>query len=137
MPNTELFKKIHDVISVHPELHDQAFFQEGTGCGTTRCVAGWAIHLSHPDDQGQSVSQLVSLFSKASSPSAYARELLDIGYSESDVLFFTLSDEEARRVVAAYAEGHDVLGLCFDAVRRSGVSYYQSLQERHEYLHGV
>jgi hypothetical protein len=46
--NTELFKKIHEVVSANPQRHDQATWEgQSVGdCGTTRCVAGWAVHLA-------------------------------------------------------------------------------------------
>jgi len=46
MPNTDLFRKIHDQITTHPESHDQGDWE--SPCGTTRCVAGWALHLTEP-----------------------------------------------------------------------------------------
>lgn len=46
--NTELFQKIYDQISQHPETHDQATFEyRDISCGTTRCVAGWAVAIAH------------------------------------------------------------------------------------------
>lgn len=46
--NIELFQKIHDVISVEERGFDMANWEDGArnGCGTTRCVAGWAINLT-------------------------------------------------------------------------------------------
>lgn len=43
-PNTELFIKVLAQIEKHPETWDQATF--GYGCGTPKCFAGWAVHLS-------------------------------------------------------------------------------------------
>lgn len=49
--NTELFKKIHDVIRADPAGFDMGTW-EGLkdyghpACGTTRCVAGWAVHFA-------------------------------------------------------------------------------------------
>ena len=42
--NRELFKKIHDIITPTPDKLDMGSW-EGE-CGTTRCVAGWAIYLT-------------------------------------------------------------------------------------------
>jgi hypothetical protein len=45
--NRELFQKIHDVISVSPGRLDMTSWEDSEGyCGTTRCIAGWAIHLT-------------------------------------------------------------------------------------------
>lgn len=47
--NREMFAEIHKLITEFPELHDQHTWSahpEDTGkCGTTRCVAGWAVWL--------------------------------------------------------------------------------------------
>lgn len=49
--NTELFKKIHDIIQTDPEGFDMWTWEglkdyEHPACGTTRCVAGWAVHFA-------------------------------------------------------------------------------------------
>lgn len=44
--NTELFKKINDVVSVDPYGRLDMSIWEDETCGTTRCVAGWAISLT-------------------------------------------------------------------------------------------
>ena len=42
--NTELFKKIHDVIRVEPDKLDMHTWENpSSDCGTTRCIAGHAI----------------------------------------------------------------------------------------------
>lgn len=46
--NTELFKKIENIINTQPESFDVDTWetQGQSGCGTTRCEAGWAIYLT-------------------------------------------------------------------------------------------
>jgi hypothetical protein len=44
--NTELFQQIHDIITTRPEAFDMATWEYTKSCGTTRCVAGWAVHLT-------------------------------------------------------------------------------------------
>ena len=50
--NTELFRKIDEVIAIDgvepdPDKLDMSSWEEETpSCGTTRCVAGWGIHLT-------------------------------------------------------------------------------------------
>lgn len=45
--NTELFKKIHDQITSEPDGFDMNTWEgPGAACGTTRCVAGWAIYFA-------------------------------------------------------------------------------------------
>lgn len=47
--NREMFGKIHELLIEFPELHEQGGWETDpaeTGlCGTTRCVAGWAVWL--------------------------------------------------------------------------------------------
>jgi hypothetical protein len=47
MVNREMFQQIHGLLLEFPELHRQQAWEappEATGlCGTTRCVAGWAV----------------------------------------------------------------------------------------------
>jgi hypothetical protein len=45
--NTELFKKIHDIISADPDKLGMSSWENfDPGCGTTRCVSGWAVCLT-------------------------------------------------------------------------------------------
>jgi hypothetical protein len=49
MPNIELLKRVRAQITEHPETHNQRVWAKRTECGTTACVAGWAVLLAHPD----------------------------------------------------------------------------------------
>lgn len=45
--NQELFKKIYDIISASPSEFEMSTWEDSEEqCGTTRCVAGWAIFLT-------------------------------------------------------------------------------------------
>lgn len=48
--NQKMFAEIHELITEFPELHRQSAWetdpQETVDCGTTRCVAGWAVWLA-------------------------------------------------------------------------------------------
>lgn len=52
--NTEMFRKIYDQISLHPETHDQDTYegQSGPHCGTQRCIAGWAVAFEYGVESG-------------------------------------------------------------------------------------
>lgn len=73
-PNLPLLRKILDHIDAHPEEHDQETWE--SACGTTRCVAGWALHFD-----GQKVRADGSIPRRA-------REVLGLTVSESEALFF-------------------------------------------------
>ena len=51
--NRAMFAEIDQLLNQFPELHDQNFWetdpQETGKCGTTRCVAGWAVWLAARD----------------------------------------------------------------------------------------
>lgn len=54
MVNQEMFQRVNTMLTEFPELHDQTYWEEAdteaTGsCGTTRCVAGWAVWLKALD----------------------------------------------------------------------------------------
>jgi hypothetical protein len=123
--NTELFKKIHEVVSANPQRHDQATWEgQSVGdCGTTRCVAGWAVHLA----TGQKVFRWESgvpnvLLSGATVRLArehgipaesgddpgvvpkVASKMLGLTDVEAEYLFYA-DDDRAREIVAAAAAG--------------------------------
>jgi hypothetical protein len=46
--NVELAEKVLDQITKHPETHDQRYYTGyDVDCGTSACVAGWAVLLDH------------------------------------------------------------------------------------------
>jgi len=111
--NTELFSKIDEVIQNTPERHYQGTWESVNECGTTRCIAGWAVHLTtgtpvydrHGDPTRESAQLASSL--GVSDPwhiSAVAQRLLDITPEQAGKLFFA-TDEDARQIVHAVATG--------------------------------
>lgn len=54
MANQEMFQRVHAMLTEFPMLHRQKFWEEDDtalngSCGTTRCVAGWAVWLKALD----------------------------------------------------------------------------------------
>lgn len=51
--NREMFAEIYDLITEYPELHRQSSWEtdpaETNLCGTTRCIAGWAVWIGARD----------------------------------------------------------------------------------------
>jgi len=45
-PNIPLLRKVMEHITAHPEEYDQREYAVRTECGTTHCIAGWAVALS-------------------------------------------------------------------------------------------
>lgn len=50
----DLLVNVRDTIAANPDQHDQAYYEFDLDCGTTRCAAGWAIHLSGQEIFGDS-----------------------------------------------------------------------------------
>lgn len=44
--NIPLLRKVMDHITAHPEEHDQTTWGQRRHCGTTFCVAGWAVQFA-------------------------------------------------------------------------------------------
>ncbi len=111
--NTELFKKIDDIISADPGKLEMATW-EGF-CGTTRCVAGWAVYLTtgEPLYDGDEVSSATKgLLQRygSSSISDFTKTgaaLLGLNLQDAEELFLASSGETAARFVHLAAAGHD------------------------------
>jgi len=98
--NRDLFKRIRDRIREHPEWHDNwGWERTDPECGTTRCVAGWAIHFQNPtQDIGETQRQLgYRRYSQA------GRDLLGLTKEEAEYLFYN-DNEEAMAMVEHFAE---------------------------------
>lgn len=120
MRNTEMFTRIMNQISDHPETHNQASWEWAvSSCGTTRCVAGWALHFWGVD-QGfghLDLDYLRAEYVKANPavrcwPSAGATyveigaDILGLENSEAHHLFVEIQDQdEAFDLVSKYAHG--------------------------------
>lgn len=47
--NVDLLRRALEHITAHPAEWDQgSWWNDGGGCGTSGCVAGWAVHLGRP-----------------------------------------------------------------------------------------
>lgn len=120
--NLPLAEAVLKQITEHPEQHDQSSYGERrSDCGTTHCIAGWAIQLS-PDvveydwiDSWQGPYEAMSSVrfrdgrrlgdSWRSEPFAAARDLLGLSEEDADWLFLECGDTEAvgylRQLIAA------------------------------------
>lgn len=47
-PNLPLLRAVLAQIDAHPERWNQKDYATRGECGTAFCVAGWAVHLTHP-----------------------------------------------------------------------------------------
>lgn len=113
--NRELFQKIHQQITDRPETHDQSSWE--TACGTSRCIAGWAVHLTTnaPVYEPGSLSESLSFQTRSLADDilpehvlrtvpSIARHLLGLDAEEAGRIFYAI-DEDARLAVRLAAEG--------------------------------
>lgn len=104
MPNKELFRKIRDQINADPNSHNQGAWEFIGGCGTSRCIAGWAIHLTYPDQSVFTAAlDRYPHLSMSEAVERLAKGLLDISGKEARTLFYA-GDFEACELVDRYAE---------------------------------
>ena len=108
--NQELFAKIAKIIDDKP--HEFAMDSWENACNTTRCVAGWAVHLeigeSLYDSYGGLTGAVRALARRLDVPADVqwiAVELLDLDPILADELFFTDNDT-ARQAVDLFANGY-------------------------------
>ncbi len=122
--NTELFKKIHKQITEHPEAHDQGSWEgKRPACGTTRCVAGWALHFAtdgaevfHRNEYSvvdafspevEALAERLGVRMGSLHPGQIARPLLGLTGQEAAGLFYA-DDEQALTLVTLAATGRGI-----------------------------
>lgn len=122
MINVEMFKRIEEIIIAHPERHRQAYFEAGDSmCGTTRCVAGWAIHFWGLDNGingslheieeayiGKIESSVLTEnyeFAAGVDAEHVGAHILGLNPDQGHDLFFNMSNDDALRMVKEYAQG--------------------------------
>lgn len=120
--NTELFKKINDIINpvrddtgrraVNFGVFDMCTWEDGTGCGTTRCVAGWAVHLAtgtplyeEPHLLRKEVAELADWLGVDHQVPDIAMVLL--GLEERERRLFCIDEARAVEFVALASEGQE------------------------------
>jgi hypothetical protein len=132
MANQEMFRKIDGVLTLFPELHHQTFWQataeQANRCGTTRCVAGWAVWfkakemglLSRKRDWvedevlmmvGREIGLGVDLcaYGRGTAYAELGAALLDLDEDEADDLFQDFNNDRVAARVASYAKtGEDL-----------------------------
>lgn len=121
--NQELFAKIAEVINDRPHEFDMHSWENDRDpvCGTTRCVAGWAIHF---ETGGQPlyarladglngislpVRKLADRLGELVDFRDLGARLLDIDDGDASILFYA-DNERARQVVDLFAHGYEAEG---------------------------
>lgn len=117
--NIELFRKIDEVIQNAPEMHYQGTWESANECGTTRCIAGWAVALTtgaplfdrfgNPTRETEEAACSVRVYDPLHI-GAIGRRLLGLTPQQAGKLFFT-SEERARDAVRCFAAGDEEGGF--------------------------
>lgn len=110
--NTELFRKIEEKINAAPEALDMDSWE--TSCGTTYCMAGWAIHLTTgapiygPDGEySDATVRLAADLGTVADTAILGGRLLGLDVSEWGVFYVT--NGRAKRFIHFAALGQDDL----------------------------
>lgn len=123
MPNQDMFIKIDRILTEFPNLHKQDHWESGPNdvrCGTTRCVAGWAVFLkaqelgltSNKNDRlgvaiRERVAEAMGLPRHDSEWVDLGTEILGLDEDQAEDLFHNYSDADARQMVREYAAGRN------------------------------
>lgn len=102
--NRKLFQKVYDLVVAEPEFHDQADWEQGDeGCGTTRCVGGWALIIHTGESTVVRAAGVVG--ANHDNIRGAARTVLGLTYQESTYLFYSVDNAEAVELCRRYATG--------------------------------
>lgn len=110
--NTELFQKID---AIPEEAFDMSSWanREHRDCGTTRCMAGWAIHFTTgqplfdaDDEEHPSVQALAETLGVQPYMEILGRELLGLDRYTAGQVFY-LSNQNAKEFISLAAQGRD------------------------------
>lgn len=105
----ELWRKIDAQLVNEPESHDQSDFESGDDdCGTSRCVAGWAVYFFSGRDV--SIYQSKRILEKQHYPgegfvhtATMGQHILGLSQENADWLFYDTDNDEAAAFVAEKA----------------------------------
>lgn len=107
----ELFRKIHEQISLHPETHDQTcWWYTNPACGTVACIAGWAVQFNA--EKGESLDDAAERLadelrvpeSGEDNWTGVSRRLLGLTFEEAEDLFLHTPTDRAAQYVARRAQ---------------------------------
>lgn len=119
-----LAKVILDYITLHPELHNQELWVDIHGmidsvdqlepCGTSACVAGYAVlfsndpHFEFEVERGYVEISPVDDVDKEELFYDRGRKLLGLDHEDANSLFYRTSNEEARKALVYLAQGEEI-----------------------------
>lgn len=110
-----LAQVILDYITLHPERHSQSSWAKGdltSECGTTACIAGYAIlfsddHRFHIDEDGDLMPTPEAEVKRVTFAAAGA-ELLGLDAFDREYLFYNTDNADARKALGYLARGEEI-----------------------------
>ena len=96
--NTDLMLRIREQITSEPKTHDQSAWAARTECGTTYCIAGWAVVLSGQELDWSHRGSSTAWTADDRHISWVARELLGLDDAAGDMLFHCNNDAALDRL---------------------------------------
>lgn len=93
----QLRQLVLDQIITYPETHDQGDWEY---CGTTACVAGWAMLLAD--------GFVTRSFAHPAVPEKRAAQLLGLDWYDTVRLFYTCTNDQAKAALKYLANGEPV-----------------------------
>jgi hypothetical protein len=102
MVNIEMTRKVLEYIKDHPEEHSQEHwwvtYTDAGGCGTTRCMAGTAVHLAGMNAPGRRTMNSTWIKMGA--------DILGLSFADAELMFISCNDlVELYRVANMYSNG--------------------------------
>lgn len=94
-----------DAIEAEPQAHDQRRWTYTNNCGTTRCVAGWAMFLHGYSDME---IDIIACHNKPFPVRDAAAPLLGLGLRDAHHLFYCTSNKEAVEALRWVALGKEL-----------------------------
>ncbi|KPI09892.1 hypothetical protein OV450_3383 [Actinobacteria bacterium OV450] len=102
--NQEMFQRIRDQITMYPETHAQWSWEDtASWCGTTRCVAGWALHFTNPNQNVFKTAAQMCPDDSDDYVGEAAAKILGLTPLEAKQLFYHAGDSRAVELVEQYA----------------------------------
>lgn len=104
--NIPLFQKIHAQITQDPGSHYQGSWETVNECGTTRCLAGWALHFEAHGDVYQYGGGYINGWSAQVRTLIDSRDGLEDWYTVSQIAkhLLGLTSDQAGRLFYADEE---------------------------------
>lgn len=112
--NIRLLRTVMELVTANPDWHDQDFWGHAVpGCGTTRCIAGWANALSGYEEMwtgviaaaGASVWGVSRDGGPVMHPGRAAQDVLGLTDGEAGGLFYAADIDEVWEIVEDITDG--------------------------------